>query len=199
MIRREDTELWDIAYLASEKSVSVLQRIISRPKPILLLNAAAHMSHGSLRQWLQQHHEVDSLTVFGHGPAPLLDASALPGSNVQAVKKTIQPEIRRVTWQRLFFTIGTYDTIIVLCAGDDEVTAGYAPFRLLGEMLFSRRLILVGPTKIMDWPNGRGLIHPSRLREVLALVAAGILGLAAASLTMLAVSLSDLVNRVRMA
>jgi hypothetical protein len=73
--------------------------------------------------------------------------------------------------------IRRYETIVVLCVGDDEVITGSTIHRMLGELLFSRRIVLIGPNAIQTWPGGYALFTLGRIREIVALAGACAVGL----------------------
>src|SRR5438105_14538352 len=70
-----------------------------------------------------------------------------------------------------------FDTILVLCFGDDEVLTGDTVYRLIGELLFGSRVVMIGPNATRAWPGGRGLLKAKRAREIVPLAATAGVGL----------------------
>jgi hypothetical protein len=79
---------------------------------------------------------------------------------------------------------------------DADATTGITVYRILGELLHSDRLVLLGPNVTREWPGGRRLITFKRARELTALAAAAAVAVATTAVALATVALQDVVMRV---
>jgi len=153
----------------------------------LIVNVSATMAYSSLRCWLNAHEQVSRVDVL------TLRQLASPGE--QAPRAL--PAAAVVGPWEVVRRLGRYRTILVLCVSDEQVSTGHAPFRIVGELLFSKRLLLVGPQLVKEWPSGRNLLDPPRAREVASLAGLGLLSVATSVMTLIIVALDDLIDGLR--
>jgi len=159
---------------------------------ILILNSAARMSYNTLRQWLVEHEGEYRVDVLNQTHADALKG-ILASRSIQVVPRV---PAGSPLWRGFLSAMGRYDTILVLCVADDQVAEGHAPYRLLGESLFSASLVLIGPHTTKVWSGGR-ILRPQRAREVAALAAAGIVSVITTTITLAAIVLYDIAHQTK--
>ena len=154
---------------------------------VLILGSTARMSYGTMQSWLTEHASGYHVDVLDLTHAGVLTQILAPRSI------HVPPWVtnRLPLWCNFLSAIGRYDTILVLCVSDDQVAGGHAPFRLLGELLFSRSLVLIGPHLAKTWPGGREALRSQRVREVAVIVTAGVLSVVTTVITLAAIVLYD--------
>lgn len=173
---------------------------MSDSRSVFVLNAGARMCDDTLLRWLDGHPRIRRIRVYSPQHvdrlAQLLAPRQVDALGNENIPSTAQGPSRSLL--RLAGSIGRYDTIIVLCVDDDQVTTGRAPFRIIGEILFSRSLVLIGPHTATHWPGGWGLLRPQRARELATLAALGAFSVLTTTITLTVVMADELLHRVRM-
>src|SRR5205085_4148451 len=150
------------------------------------------------KSWLDDRAGEYRVAVLGPDNAAHLHGIVAPQSVFTvSCGRTPPTSPLNAAWHYVIATVGRFDTVIVLCVNDDQVATGHAPLRLLGELLFSRTLVLIGPHSVKTWPGGPGLLHPRRAREVTALAAAGIMSVLTTTISLAAVALYEALIRMR--
>jgi hypothetical protein len=169
---------------------------MQRTKSALVLNLSARMSYGMLKRWMDDH-------------AGLYRVEAL--SEEEAARPDIAPQCLRVlpyrrrhhgsplhmAWRTLISTVGRYDTFLVLCVSDEQVSSGHALYRVLAELLFSRSLILIGPNCVASHPSGFGVLRPHRAREVTMLALVGFINVLTTTVALAAVTAYEALSNLR--
>jgi hypothetical protein len=168
-------------------------------KSALILNSWARMSYSTLKSWLDDHAGEYRVAVLGPDNAAHLHSIVAPQS-VLALSRGRTPPTSplNTAWRHFIAALGRFDTVIVLCVSDDQALTGHAPLRLLGELLFSRTLVLIGPHCVKTWPGGTRLFHPGRARDMTALAAAGIMSVLTTTISLAAVALYEALICVRL-
>ena len=168
-------------------------------KSALILNSWARMSYGTLNAWLDDHAGEYRVAVLGPDNAAHLHSIVAPHSVCTlSCGRTPPTSPLNAAWPYFIATVRRFDTVIVLCVNDAQAATGHAPLRLLGELLFSKTLVLIGPHCVKTWPGGTGLFHPGRAREVTALAAAGLMSVLTTTISLAAVALYEALIRVRL-
>jgi len=153
-----------------------------RTRVALLLRPTIEPAYGTVRRWLADQPGISSITILDEGATDALHQVVAPRTvrvapSIKRILVPIRPDQLLKGW-RIFFTLfNHFGTIVVLCATDDDVVGGYTPYRLLAELLFGRRVVLIGPSVSKEWPGGRGLATLVRARELVALVSAALVGM----------------------
>src|SRR5438552_2986416 len=161
-------------------------------KSMMILNSWARMSYGTLKSWLDNHAGECRVAVLGSDNAAHLNSIVAPQSVLTlSCGRTPPTSPLNAPWRHFIAALGRFDTVIVLCVNDDQAATGHAPLRILGELLFSRTLVLMGPHSVKSWPGGTGLFQPGRAREVTALAAAGIMSVLTTTISLAAVALYE--------
>ena len=88
--------------------------------------------------------------------------------------------------------------MIVLCPDDEVARTGHTMYRLVGELLLSTRIVLIGPNIVQTWPGARGLVTPGRMRELAALCATAWVSLATTLAAFALIVLQDVLVRMRL-
>ncbi len=134
------------------------------------------------------------VVVVGRGQdESIIDVLA---SQVALAQERSKPQIPLFVARRGFLSaVGRYGTIIVLCVSDEQVIHGHTPFRVLGEMLFSKRIVLIGPQVVKDWRGGFGIFYPRRAWELAALVVVAVVSVVTTITTLTIVALYDVLSR----
>lgn len=153
----------------------------ARARIALLLRPTIDPAYETVRRWLADQPDISSITILGAGTPDALSQVVAPRTvrglpPIESILVPIHPGLLLEGW-RIFSTLfNHFGTIVVLCATDDDVVGGYTPYRLLAELLFGDRVVLIGPQVSKEWPGGRGLATPARARELAALVGAALVG-----------------------
>ena len=181
-----------------------LTRSASNPSPsratALILNPSLHVSYGTLQRWSEEQAEDFSIAVHGQEFAKTLGALLAPRT-VQVVPLWPTARASRpllAPWQSYASLIRRFGVIVVLCATDDEVTTGHTVYRILGEMLFSDRIVLIGPRLMRVWPDGHGVLSRKRARELITLVGMMGMGLGMTAVALAALALQEALSRMRL-
>lgn len=151
----------------------------SRATSAIILRPSTPTAYGHLRSWLAGKHGLSSLAVLGDDRSGRLAQAIAPWP------------LREVGWRDFASAVNRFGTAIVLCVMDDEATAGATVYRLVGELLFSDRVVLLGPQASGEMPGGRGLARPRRLRELAALAGVAFVALSTTTVALTVILLQD--------
>lgn len=168
-----------------------------RAGSILVIRPSIQTSYDCLKRWLEAHDERVSVAVLGQASAEQL-ARVLAPRVVYAVPRLgrlLESGAMPGRWWKVSLILNRYETVAVLCVGDGEVTTGYSAYRVLGELLFSDRVVLIGPTVTQAWPGGRGLFKPKRAREMATLALAVGIGVSTAAAVLAAIMAQEALSR----
>jgi len=158
------------------------------------------VSYGTLRRWIEGHREISSIVVYGQEDVKDLKALLAP-QTVQGVPILLDQLTSRpldVFQQGFSSLVGRFDTIIVLCAADGEVTTGQTVYRILAEAFLSHHIVLIGPSLTQVWPGGRHIASLRRVRELAILLVTGGMGLAMTVIVLMTVALQGALIRLRL-
>jgi len=174
-------------------------RPISRAGSAFILRPSIQVAHGALRNWLRDHSEIVSIEVHSSESFTHLNGIVAP-LRVNAVSQPPHSQAFgpfRNLWQSSRVLVNRYGTVIVLCTTDDEAATGYTAFRILGELLLSDYIILIGPSTARDWPGGRKLFTSTRISEIATVAAVASIGLFTTAVMLTAVALQEILMKVR--
>jgi hypothetical protein len=174
-------------------------RSMPRAGSAFILCPSIQVAYGALRDWLRDHSEIVSIKVHSPESFTYLNSIVAP-LRVDAVSKPPHSQAfgpLRNLWQSSRVLVNRYSTVIVLCTTDDEATTGYTAFRILGELLLSDRIVLIGPSTARDWPGGRKLFTSTQVSEIATVAGAASIGLFTTAVMLAAVALQEVLMRTR--
>jgi hypothetical protein len=142
------------------------------------------MAFDSLRAWLASQLAVDHIATVGSDG--FRSNSQVPAQSTHSLPH-----------YGLLFAFNRFKTAVVLCVSDDEVETGSTLYRILGELVFSDHVILIGPSTMRVFPGGRGLLTRKRLGEFIALAGVIAAGLGVTIVAYAAMEAQDIYLRAR--